>query len=224
MSTSGADTAIACLRPVIDGLQATFGPWCEVILHDYRDGTESVVAVAGNVTPRTSSGTMSEIGLRVLVQGDDFENDVNHTTRSGDGRYLKCSTMPLRDEEGHVFGALTINLDVTAFRQAESLLATLSGNSLAGEPRSPGGDDFDEVLESVIQTEERKFGKSADALTRMKRVELLTKLDAQGVFAIRGASHQVAQRLGISRSAFYADLAEARRREEKRSRQMALGR
>ena len=52
----------------------------------------------------------------------------------------------------------------------------------------------------------------------------LTTLDAQGVFAIRGASHQVARRLGISRSAFYADLAEARRREEKRSRKMALGR
>ncbi|MFD9026830.1 PAS domain-containing protein, partial [Streptomyces parvulus] len=42
------DAVLAALRPVVDGIAATFGPVCEAVLHDYRDPERSVVAVAGS--------------------------------------------------------------------------------------------------------------------------------------------------------------------------------
>ncbi|CAM5549460.1 hypothetical protein STENM327S_04056 [Streptomyces tendae] len=30
------DAVLAALRPVVDGIAATFGPVCEAVLHDYR--------------------------------------------------------------------------------------------------------------------------------------------------------------------------------------------
>ena len=50
------DAILAALRPVVDGIAATFGPVCEVVLHDYRRPEQSVVALAGAVTGRSVGG------------------------------------------------------------------------------------------------------------------------------------------------------------------------
>lgn len=221
MSDDVADAVIASLEPVIAGIQATFGPWCEVVLHDFREGGRSVVAIAGEVTGRSVGGAPSEIGLRLMAQKDTAENDVNYPARTTDGRILRCSSLPLRDEDGHVFGALAINLDVTALRQVEDLVACLGGRVPAAPERMTAAtftDDFNDVLEAVIQSEERKLGTSVDELTRMKRLDLMMVLDARGVFDVRGSAQRVAQRLGVSKSVLYNDLAEARRRAERQQR------
>ncbi len=211
MADSCADAVLASLRPVVDGLAATFGPWCEVVLHDYRQGEKSVVAVAGRVTGRRVGGSLSEIGLRVLAQGEHAVNDLNYVTRTRDGRVARSSTMPLRDDEGRVFGALCVNLDVTTVRQAADLLAALGGAPAAALPSTTFTDDFDEVVDAVVRAEELALGRSVEAMSRDERIVLLRALEARGVFAVRGAAPQVARRLGISRSGLYADLAEARR-------------
>ena len=50
------DAILAALAPVVDGITATFGPMCEVVLHDYRRPEQSVVAIAGSVTGRAVGG------------------------------------------------------------------------------------------------------------------------------------------------------------------------
>lgn len=221
MSDAVANAIIASLMPVVEGLQATLGPWSEIALFDCRGGEPSLVAVAGTISGRTPGNSPREPGPRMLVNPDAADNDINASTLMPDGRAVKSSTLPLRDEEGRRIGALCVNLDVTVLRQTEQLLATLTRATPAEES---GGqpDGFDDVLESVIATEERRVGTSADGLTRTKRVELLGVLDSRGFFAVRGAPSRVARRLGVSRSAFYADLAEARRRTEMRARKAAV--
>src|SRR5690349_38905 len=107
------DAVLRALTPVVDGIAATFGPVCEVVLHDYRRPETSVVAVAGSVTGRTVGGAMSEIGMRVLARGDEAADELNYVTRTGAGRLVKSPTMVLRDSAGAVFGALCVNVDVT---------------------------------------------------------------------------------------------------------------
>ncbi|GAA1500790.1 PAS domain-containing protein [Dactylosporangium maewongense] len=208
---AGADAILEALLPVIDGLAATFGPMCEVVLHDYRRGEQSVVAVAGSVTGRKAGDAISEIGLAVLAQGDAATNDVNYVTRAPDGRIVKSSTMPLRDGAGHVFGALCVNVDVTALRQAGDLLTALAGAAAAQVPATTFSDDFDDVVDALVRAEELARGRPVAALTRPERLALLRALDRRGVFAVRNAVPRVAARLGVSRSAAYADLAESRR-------------
>jgi predicted transcriptional regulator YheO len=212
MSGDSADAILAALEPVVAGVAATFGRSCEVVLHDFRRPDGSVVAIAGELTGRHVGGSMSEIGMSMLAQGDEATSRLNYVTATASGRLVKSSTVALRDEHGRVFGAFCVNMDVTALRQAGDVLAELAG---ADPPANAGitttfTDDFDEVVDAVVRAEEHALAKPVDSLTRQERLRLLTTLDRRGVFAVRRAAPRVAARLGISRASLYADLAECR--------------
>ncbi|MFF7162273.1 transcriptional regulator [Streptomyces sp. NPDC008086] len=210
------DAIVTALRPVVDGLAATFGPMCEVVLHDYRHPDHSVVAVAGTVTGRTAGGAMSEIGMRIVARGDDAGDELNYVTRTRDGRLVKASTMVLRDSTGTVFGALCVNLDVTAVNDAHALLGALAGVAVPGSgasadvPVTAFGNDIDSVVDAILDAHQLRQNGSWAALDRAQRLELFRGLDDRGVFAVRRAIEQVAARLGISRASAYSYLSQAR--------------
>ncbi|MFE6287190.1 transcriptional regulator [Streptomyces sp. NPDC057877] len=208
------DAILAALRPVVDSLAATFGPLCEAVLHDYRSPEKSVVAVAGSVTGREVGGAMSEIGMRVLARGERATDEWNYLTRTGTGRLVKSSTTVLRDSTGAVFGALCVNLDVTAVSQAQTLLAALAGTDAPAEaPVTPFGNDIDAVVDAIVDTQRLRHGRGWPELDRAERLALFRGLDARGVFAVRRSVEQVATRLGISRASAYHYLAQARETE-----------
>src|SRR5687767_6198078 len=171
---SERDAIIAALTPVADGLVATFGPVCEVVLHDYRRPEGSVVAVAGSVTGRTVGGAMSEIGMRVLARGDEAADELNYVTRTGNGVLVKSSTMVLRDSAGAVFGALCVNVDVTAVGRAHTLLGALAGLGAgsAEPPTTTFGDDIDSVVEAIVDAHQLRQHRGWAQLDRGERLRL----------------------------------------------------
>ncbi|ELS58720.1 helix-turn-helix transcriptional regulator [Streptomyces viridochromogenes] len=206
------DAIVAALTPVVDGLAATFGPMCEVVLHDYRQPEKSVVAVAGSVTGRTVGGAMSEIGMRVVARGDEAGDELNYVTRTRNGKLVKASTMVLRDSTGAVFGALCVNLDVTAVNDAHALLGALAGIGASSPdvPVTTFGNDIDSVVDAILDAHQLRQNGSWAGLDRAQRLELFRGLDERGVFAVRRAIEQVAARLGISRASAYSYLSQAR--------------
>ncbi|MFD9698854.1 transcriptional regulator [Lentzea sp. NPDC059081] len=211
--SSTADAVFAAMSPVIEGIAATFGRSCEVVLHDYRDPERSVVAVAGSVTGREVGDAMSEIGLRVLAAGDDARNEVGYVTRAQDGRLLKCTTLPLRDVDGTLIGALCVNIDLSAINRATGVLSDLLGLSSvedSGTTTNFSG-DLDQVVDSLVERAERTHAVPVTALGREDRLALVRSLNEAGVFGLRGAPGRIAKRLGISRTGLYNDLAELRK-------------
>lgn len=205
------DAIIAALRPVVDGIAATLGASCEAVVHDFRRPEKSVVAIAGSVTGRVAGGAMSEIGMGILARGDAAGNELNYLTRTRDGKLVKSSTMVLRDSAGTVFGALCVNLDVTAVSQAHALLGDIAGvGSPAGTPTTTFGNDIDSVVEALVDDHQLRQNGSWAELDRAQRIALFHSLDGRGVFAVRRAVEQVASRLGISRASAYHYLSEAR--------------
>ncbi|MEV8377457.1 helix-turn-helix transcriptional regulator [Kribbella sp. NPDC056861] len=205
------DAVLAALTQVVDGIAATFGRSCEVVLHDYRRADASVVAVAGRLTAREVGSPMSEIGLSVLAKGDGATAELNYLTRTSDGQVLKSSTLPLKDRSGHLFGALCLNVDVTPLWQARDLLGDLAGDEPAELPTTTFSSDFDDVVDAVLRKQAHELGKPVTALTRPERMTVLRALDQRGAFAVRRAAPRIAEALGISRASLYADLAECRR-------------
>ncbi|MER5748664.1 PAS domain-containing protein [Streptomyces sp. NPDC002088] len=206
------DVILAALTPIVEGIVATFGPVCEVVLHDYRRPEQSVVAVAGSVTGRVVGGAMSEIGMRVLARGDEASDELNYLTRTDSGGLVKASTMVLRDSTGTVFGALCVNVDVTAIGQAHALLGALAGlgDVSAEPPVTTYGNDIDSVVDAILDAHQLRQNQPWAALDRPQRLELFRSLDERGVFAVRRAVEQVAARLGISRASAYTYLSQAR--------------
>ncbi|WP_427924417.1 helix-turn-helix transcriptional regulator [Streptomyces sp. cg40] len=214
------DAIIGALGSVVEGIAATFGPVCEVVLHDYRHPEKSVVAVAGAVTGRSVGGAMSEIGLRVLARGDEAGDELNYLTRTKGGQLLKSSTMVLRDSTGAVFGALCVNVDVTAVQQAQAVLTGLGAGAGTGtgagtrtgeaSGTTTFGNDIDSVVEAIVDAHQLRRSGTWVQLGRAERLELFRSLDEHGVFAVRRAVEQVAARLGISRASAYTYLSQAR--------------
>lgn len=206
------EAILAALGPVVRGIAATFGPVCEVVLHDYRRPEESVVAVAGEVTGRAVGGSMSEIGLRMLARGDEADDDLNYVTRTPGGKLIKSSTMTLRDSTGAVFGALCVNVDITEVARVQTLLGALAGPAAhpAETPVTTFDQGIDSAVEILVDTHLPAHEGTWSGLDRPRRLDLFRTLDARGVFAVRRSVEQVAARLGISRASAYNYLAQAR--------------
>ncbi|WP_439381291.1 helix-turn-helix transcriptional regulator [Amycolatopsis lexingtonensis] len=206
------DAILAALAPVADGIAATLGSFCEVVVHDFRHPETSVVAIAGSVTERGVGGSMSEIGMGLLAQGDDAEDQLNYVTRTASGKLVKSSTMLVRDSGGGVFGALCVNLDVTALGQLRTLVGELAdvGTTAAETPTTTFGDDIDAVVDAIVDEHQLRLNKPWAALSRDERLDLFRSLHRRGVFAVRRAVPQVAARIGISRASAYTYLAEIR--------------
>lgn len=210
--TDEQDAIIAALTPVIDGIAATFGSFCEVVVHDFRRPEKSVVAIAGSVTGRGVGGSMSEIGMGILARGDEASDELNYLTRTRTGKIVKSSTMVLRDSTGTVFGALCVNLDITAVNQAHALIGEIAGVATgpADVPTTTFGNDIGSVVDAIVDSHQLRQNKTWSELDRAQRLELFRSLDERGVFAVRRAVEQVAARLGISRASAYNYLSDAR--------------
>lgn len=210
-SDEDAEALLRSVEPLVAGIAATFGPHCEVVLHDFRYPEKSIRALAGSVTARHVGGAMSEIGLGVLAQGDAAEDRLNYITRTADGRTIKSSTMVLRTRSGRVAGALCVNLDISELR-----LAATSILSLIGTVPDPAvtttvfSDDIGEVIETVVAQEESRLGRVLARDTRNGRQAIIGALDARGVFNLPHAAQQVAAHLKVSRATVYADLTAVR--------------
>jgi predicted transcriptional regulator YheO len=211
-ATDEQDAIIAALTPVIDGIAATLGSFCEVVVHDFRRPEESVVAIAGSVTGRAVGGAMSEIGMGILARGDEARDELNYLTRTRTGKIVKSSTMVLRDSTGTVFGALCVNLDITAVNQAQALIGELAGVAAgpAAVPTTTFGNEIGSVVDAIVDSHQLRQNKTWSELDRAGRLELFRGLDERGVFAVRRAVEQVAARLGISRASAYNYLSDAR--------------
>ncbi|MCO1578478.1 helix-turn-helix transcriptional regulator [Crossiella sp. SN42] len=204
-TTVEADDLFESVRPLVAGLAATYGPTAEIVLHDYRNPEASVVAISGAVTNRHVGGAMSEIGLGLLAAGPEAEDRLNYLTRLPDGRLVRSSTMLLR-LRGQVVGALCVNLDVTALRQAADTLTAMAG-PLEPAPVTVFSDDVDQVVDAVIAEE-----GGCDRADRADRRRIIAALDRRGVFAVQRSAARVAEHLGISRATLYNDLARVRAR------------
>jgi predicted transcriptional regulator YheO len=202
-----ADRRLQILAEIIGPLTHSLGANYEIVLHDYRIPDRSVVAVAGKVTARQVGSAMSEIGLSILAEGDKAEDRLNYLAKAPNGRIINSSTIVLRDSRRKVFGALCINMDVTALRHAAAILQALS--SAYSEPKpTTFTNDINDVIDVALR--EVLGGRAPALLSRQERLEVIKALDARGVFNLKRATGRVAAALGVSRATAYGCLQQIR--------------
>lgn len=205
IDNEAADALFESVRPMVDGIAATFGKNCEVVLHDYRCREQSVVAVSGNVTGRLVGSPMSQIGLALSRQGDAAEDQLNYVTRTDDDRVIKATTILLRTADKHVVGALCINFDITDVRAIARMAAELSGDApeATETPTTTFSNDIEAVIENLLIEVQDEIGRPLSRLTPDERVELFRLLDQRGIFQVRKSVPLLAARLGLSRASIY---------------------
>jgi predicted transcriptional regulator YheO len=213
-----AAEVLETFRPVMRAIAAAGGPSCEVVLHNLEgsdvDLGHTIAAIEnGHVTGREVGGPSTSLGLIVVHNRQEDHDAFGYRGFTGDGRELRCSSIYFRNREGDVIAALCINIDLSAVRQARSILDALLPQESASlvQPDEYIGRDLVSMMDTMIDEAIREVGKPTREMSRDDKIGVLQKLDARGATQMRKSVETIGMRLGISRVTAYSYLDEARR-------------
>ena len=194
------------LKILMEGLAKQFGENCELVLHDYsKEFGSTIVAIEnGEVTGRSIGKGGTDIGLKV-IQGTTTENGrYNYVSQTQDGRFLRSSTIYLKNDDGKVLGSLCINIDVTTLVSARNYIdefVNFSKPKVAVE--AIVFKSVEDMLVSMINDSIHHIGVPVALMSREQKIEGIAYLKQRGAFKIKNAGNVVAQYYDISKYTVY---------------------
>lgn len=213
--------------PVVEFLGTVLGKNSEIVLHDFSDLNHSVVAICnGEVSGRSIGAPATDFALKVL-SGEAFKGE-NHTTpylsHSVSGKPLHSSSLFIR-EEGEIVGMLCVNTDTSLIDNLHSVVSAIVGtyptiisapvDASNGEHGESSVEHFttsaDELVVKTVHNLAAAAGKPVDSFTPAERTDVIRRLNADGVFLLKGAVATVADALGISEPSVYRYLQKVRK-------------
>lgn len=213
MKSSEKEYLLNFVSRLTDALGQTFGKYCEIVVHDFDSPESSIIAITnGSLTGRKVGDTLDALGFQ-LLKNHPASDLINYRTKTKEGKELRSSSVFLRDEKGHIFGALCMNIDVTALLKAQEWIQEALGSaSTTIDERFERS--VDEVLETLIQNAISSIGKNPADMTREEKVAIVAYLETKGAFLIRYSVERVAELLGMTKYTIYNYLDEIRKKTE----------
>jgi predicted transcriptional regulator YheO len=206
------DKYFTFLKTVVSALAEMHGPQCEIVLHDVRHPSSSIIAIEnGHITGRSVGDPSTSLVLPILRDPYGDHDKLNYRSQTLSGRPLKSSSTYFKDETGRVFAAICINWDIGSLMTAQEAIDELIKTTET--VREDHYVDTNSFLESVLNDVLGGVPVPA-ALPRAEKLRLVSVLKERGVFEIRRAADRVAIRLGVSRASVYAYLSEVETRAD----------
>jgi predicted transcriptional regulator YheO len=192
---------------IADALAALL-PQTEAVLHDIAENR--ILHIAGAFSRRRAG----DPSLTDIADLQPFDQRIigPYEKINVDGRRLKSISVVIPAEGGRPVGLLCINMDISAFDLARTALERLIALPAAAHAEAAHlfPSDWREGINAEIGDFLAGRGLALAALTVAEQVELVTRLDRQGFFAIRKAADHIAAALGVSRATLYKRLTAAR--------------
>lgn len=216
---------------VTEFLGKVLGPDYEVVLHDLTDKNRSVIAIANNhVSGREIGAPLTNIALRFLkdkvYEAEDYR--LEYSGVSADGRVLRSSTMFIKHND-KLIGMLCINFDDSRYQELsrkvlelchpDTYITAMSPPEYSTREAAEGGENrtesyhnsYDAVAVDAIERELVRLGVTADRLTIEERLQVISALDGEGIFLLKGAVKDVADALHCSQASIYRYLSQIKR-------------
>lgn len=190
---------------LLDMLEQQLGKNTEIVLHDLRNGYDHTIVDIrnGSITGRKIGGTGSNLGLEVLQGTKEHGDKYNYITKLPDGRYLRSSSLYIRDPEGETIGCLCINTDITETLRLEQVLKEMNRCDLNESEDEIFVSDVNQLLESIIHKTQENIGKLPEAMSREEKIDFIRQLNEKGAFLITKSGERVQEYLGISKYTLY---------------------
>ncbi|EPZ99832.1 transcriptional regulator [Glaesserella parasuis] len=199
---SDEDHAIlASYFPVVDGIAALIGEHCEIVLHSLEFLEHSAIYIVnGHNTDRKIGSPITDRALWSLHHMQTDSVSKPYFTRAKGGVLMKSVTIAIRNGKQHVIGliCININLDVPVSQFLNSFIAP---------QETEGSVNFASSVEDLVaQTIENtiiEVKNDRNISNSNKNRHIVTALFEKGIFDIKDAINQVADRLEISRHTVY---------------------
>ncbi|WP_026894673.1 helix-turn-helix transcriptional regulator [Clostridiisalibacter paucivorans] len=204
---------------LVEFLGKTLGPDYEIALHDIKDPTNSIVAIANShVSGRTIGAPMTNLGLNVMSDKSYLDTDyrLNYNGISKEQRILRCSTLFIKDENNELVGMLCINFDDKRYVDISNQILKLCHPDKLIEQNSRHSSinsllqDAETFSDSIVETTASVLNKvlnenniPIDRLTQEERLKIVDILNQKGIFMLKGAVSEVAKQLHCSEPSIY---------------------
>jgi len=206
-------------------LGIALGPDYEVALHDLTDKNRSIIAIANNhVSGREIGAPLSNVGLSVLRDKSYETSDyrLHYYGVSINGKDLRSNMMFIK-QNGKLIGMLCINFDDSRYRAISDQLMGLCHPDMfvadilpapvkPSAATRPAPDTLRNSTEAVaadaINHELQRMNVTADRLTSEERLQIISALDENGIFLLKGAVKDVATGLKCSQASVYRYLSQ----------------
>lgn len=190
---------------LIDMLAKQLGSNSEIVLHDLRNGFEhSIVDIRnGHITGRAIGGPSSNLGLEVALGTSKDSDKYNYITKLPDGRFLRSSSLYIKDKEKNIVGCLCINTDITQSLQFENFLRDLNQCDFNTYEDEIYASNVTQLLDGILIKTQLEIGKEPEKMTREEKIEFVKGLNKRGAFLITKSGERVQEFLGISKYTLY---------------------
>lgn len=196
----------------------------EVVIHDFSAGfNQSVVAIFnGHVSGRQVGAPMTPTGLAFLQEKEIMKRNyiANYNGTTIDGKPVRSSTFFIRNKKNKVIGTFCVNVDISQYlilsKMLERLVYTenMNGNPGAEYPnflKESFPRTLEEHIEISVSTRIAQTGRSLSEFTANDNIAVISELEKQSLFSIKGSVKAVATALRISQPTVYRYLEKIRR-------------
>ncbi|WP_131866337.1 helix-turn-helix transcriptional regulator [Biostraticola tofi] len=190
---------------VVDGLAMLIGEHCEIVLHSLEDLKCSAIRIAnGEHTGRKVGSPISDLALRMLHDMADEDTSVSRAyfTRAKNGVLMKSVTIAIRNREKRVIGLLCINMNLDVpFSQ---IMQTFIPPETQENPPSVNfASSVDDLVAQTLEFTIEEVNADRSVTNNAKNRQIVLNLYEKGIFDIKDAINQVADRLNISKHTVY---------------------
>ncbi len=207
--------------PMVDFLANVLGEDAEVVLHDMSNVDRSIIAIRnGHISGRKLDGPATNLVLKILKnsQYDDSDYISNYESRSLDGKPLKCSTFLIRNEERRLVGILCININIEKHVVMKSYLDSFFSYTDCEQKKEKVTEHLSTSVEELtfdsIDSVIGELGVAPDRLNKEEKLSVIRKLYSNGIFILKGAVNETAERLFISEASVYRYLNQIKKEEK----------
>ncbi len=199
---SDEDHAIlASYFPVVDGIAALIGEHCEIVLHSLEFLEHSAIYIVnGHNTDRKIGSPITDRALWSLHHMQTDSVSKPYFTRAKGGVLMKSVTIAIRNGKQHVIGliCININLDVPVSQFLNSFIAPQETEGSVNFASS-----VEDLVAQTIESTIVEIKNDRNIYNSNKNRHIVTALFEKGIFDIKDAINQVADRLEISRHTVY---------------------
>ena len=143
------------------------------------------------------------IGLKIMHGEEADEGKFGYISQTKDGRYLKSSTIYIKDEQGKILGSLCVNCDITDAMIARNFLNSYVGSGEDEKVEATVYNNVDDLLISLINESINYVGAPVAVMNREQKIDGIRYLNNKGAFKIKNASTIVSKYYDVSRYTIY---------------------
>lgn len=205
---------------IVDFLGHILGPDYEVALHELKDDSNEIIAIAGgDLTGRHLGSPLSNRTLEFVTSRLYETRDyvLRFQTLSASGRKLCSNTMFIKGKNDELAGLLCINFDVSRYEELSSRVMELCGGAacltdteglpIEDVPLPDTATDYPKSITgataSIVTEVIASYPVAGNRLTQDEKMEIMDNLNRKGVFLLKGAVSYVAKELHSSEASIY---------------------